>query len=884
MASATRAKPRTVQLVEVGQSPWLDSISRGMLTAGELKRMVDDGWITGVTSNPSIFEKAVSGSTDYDEAIRTIAGRGRVDRYDAFVELAVEDIRAATDVLRPVYDRTHGKDGYVSLEVPPGIEDDTERTIAEAKRLWALVDRPNVMIKVPGNPAGILAFEELVAAGVNINITLLFALSAYEATAQAYVKGLERGVAAGGDISRVASVASFFVSRVDTAVDALLPAGSPLRGKAAVANARVAYGRFQEIFSGPRWEKLAAHGAMVQRPLWASTGTKDPAYSDVLYVDSLVAPDTVNTMPAATLKAVLDHADVRPKVVENVAAAKAELTAVRAAGVDLDAVTAKLLKDGLASFEKDFLKLLDRIEDALAVARVGGLRPSLGPLEAAVARRLERMTADKVVERLWAKDFTLWKPDPAEITNRLGWLTVHETMAAEAAGLKAFAVEVAADGYTHAVLLGMGGSSLAPEVLRETFGVAPGMLKLTVLDTTDPEQILGVDRSLDLAKTMFIVSSKSGGTLETRSHFDFFWERCAELADRPRHFVIVTDAGSALEKTATERKVRRVFQNPSEIGGRYSALSFFGLVPAALMGVDIDALLAAAREMSHACHPELAVATNPGAWLGAVMGEGALAGRDKVTLVLSPALATLGYWVEQLIAESTGKEGKGILPVEGEALGAPAVYGSDRLFIAIGDDPKLAALEAAGHPVVRLPFSGPGQLGAEFFRWEFATAIAGQILEINAFDQPNVQEAKDATAKILAGDAPDVRTDSAAAALTAVHANDYIAITAYLPRNAATIAALDAVRLRLRDHYYVPVTVGFGPRFLHSTGQLHKGGANNGVFLQIVAESAVDVAIPGQRFTFGELQAAQAAGDLASLKAHGRRAARLSLEELQRLV
>ena len=329
--------------------------------------------------------------------------------------------------------------------------------------------------------------------------------------------------------------------------------------------------------------------------------------------------------------------------------------------------------------------------------------------------------------------------------------------------------------------------------------------------------------------------------------------------------------------------MRRIFQNPAEIGGRYSALSYFGMVPAALIGVDLETLLDRADEMAHACHPAVAAADNPGAWLGAVMGEAALAGRDKVTLVLPPELATLGYWIEQLIAESTGKEGRGILPVEGEALSGPEAYGDDRVFISIGNHPKLAALEEAGHPVVRLPYSDSHQLGAEFFRWEFATAVAGHILAINPFDQPNVQEAKDATAKILAGAKANETTDSLADVLAKVGPGDYIAITAYLPRNGGTIAALDRVRLRLRDRHNVATTVGFGPRFLHSTGQLHKGGANNGVFLQVVGESSVDLAIPGQAFTFGELKAAQALGDLASLKAHGRRVACVTMAELEAL-
>ncbi len=872
-------QPITQALLEAGQSVWLDFIRRGHIESGALAKMVNDGLITGMTSNPTIFEKAIAGSDDYDSAIAALSSQPHITPYDAFVSLAVDDIRAVADILRPIYDRTSAKDGYVSLEVPPGIEHDSAATVAEARRLFALVERPNVMIKVPGTPAGNLAVTELIAGGANINITLLFSTHAYEATAEAYIAGLERRLAQGLEIATVASVASFFVSRVDTAVDALLPEDSPHRGKAAIANARHAYALFQKFFSGARWEKLANAGAMVQRPLWASTGTKNPAYSDILYVQELIAPDTVNTMPEATLKAVLDHAKVKQTVVPNIARADKELAALTTAGIDLDAVTAKLLNDGLASFENDFKKLLTEVEHKLGISRVGPV-PSietLGSLGGAVKARLKTLQSEKIVARIWERDYTVWKDDPTELSNRLGWLTVGDELAGAAVDLKLFAESVAAHGYNTAVLLGMGGSSLAPEVLQATFGSAPGAPILKVLDSTDPEQILALEESIDLEKTLFIVASKSGGTIETLSQFAYFWEKIPD----GRHFIAITDAGSPLAVLARDHNFRRVFENEPEIGGRYSALSYFGMAPAALIGVDIGRLLERAHDMATACGANVPAAENPGAWLGAVMGEAALAGRDKLTLVLPEALATLGYWIEQLVAESTGKDGRGIVPIEGEAVGDPSVYGNDRLFVAIGDNPALAGLEAAGHPVVRLPYTDPYQLGDEFFRWEFATAIAGQILQINPFDQPNVQAAKDATAAILNGQAANATTPDLADTLASVRPGDYIAITAYLPRNAETISQLQTIRLALRDHYRVATTVGFGPRFLHSTGQLHKGGADNGVFIQVVAEDQLDLPIPGKEYTFGQLKAAQALGDLSSLTSLGRRATRVTLSELK---
>lgn len=859
-----------------GQSVWLDYIRRGLITSGELERMVRNGWISGITSNPSIFRKAISGSSDYDEALRKLADRGACSPYDAFLELGAEDVRLAADVLRPVYEETEGRDGYVSFEAQEG---ETSQIIAEVRRMFSLVGRPNVMIKVPGTPAGIQAVEPLIAQGININITLLFDVDVYEQVALAYIADLERRLAAGQPVNNLASVASFFVSRIDTKVDALLPEDSPLRGRVAVANARVAYRRFQQIFAGERWERLAAAGARLQRPLWASTGTKNPAYSDVLYVEELVARDTVNTMPEATLQAFLDHRRVHPMTDDDPAEAERVIEHAAQVGIDLKTVTTELLDEGLAAFAKDFEKLLEEIGKALAATPTGRLRhrASLHGLTNRVDALLEALREQDIVRRIWQRDQTVWKPQAAEITDRLGWLTVVDTMLGCVDDLRRFSERVADDGYRNAVLLGMGGSSLAAEVLAATFGSAAGALELTVPDTTDPTTIQAVEQRVDLSKTLFIVASKSGTTIETLSHFAYFWEKVPS----GRHFIAITDPGTPLERLGRDRRFRKVFLNPPDIGGRYSALSYFGLVPGALIGADIAALLDGAHELVQACHHCLVPAENAGAWLGAVLGEGALVGRDKLTLVLPEAVSAFGLWVEQLIAESTGKEGRGIVPVEGEPLGASEVYGDDRLFVAIGDHEELSALEQAGPPVVRLPYQDLLQLGAEFFRWECATAVAGHVLGINPFDQPNVQEAKDATARVLGQAAPEeLEAVDIGSLLQQIGPGDYVAIQAYLPRTRDVDAQLQAVRLKLRDRYRVATTVGHGPRFLHSTGQLHKGGPNTGVFVQIVSGDDVDLPIPGKPYTFVRLKRAQALGDFQTLRAQGRRVARVTLDQL----
>ena len=875
---------RLQQLHDAGVSIWLDTIRRSLLSSGQLRRLIEEDALTGVTSNPTIFEKAVSGSTDYDAAVTELIAAGSSVPEDLFVALGTDDIRAAADLLRPAFDASGGTDGLASFEVAPSLAHDTEGTVAQAKDLWARLARPNVLIKVPATPEGIPAIEELIAAGVNVNVTLLFALEMYERSAEAYLRGLERRLAAGEPLG-VASVASFFVSRVDTAVDRELPEGSPLRGRLAVANALLAYRRSRELFAGERWERLASAGARPQRPLWASTSTKDPAYSDILYVASLVTPGAVNTMPETTLQAFRDHGEPRPVTEADLDEAERTLAAAAAAGIDFGAVTARLLDEGVQAFADSYEQLMAVIAgkaDAVAGARPGRREASLpGTLGKAVDERLAALQGARVPERIWARDVTVWRQDPTEIADRLGWLGVEETMHERIPELKEFAEACAADGLTHAVLAGMGGSSLAPEVLRETFGVAPGMLDLAVLDTTSPDQILAVERALPLDRTLFVIASKSGTTTETISHFRHLWQ---EVPDGSR-FVAITDPGTPLADLARERGFRRTFLNPPDIGGRYSALSYFGLVHGALIGADLHGLLDRALGAAHACAGCVPAPDDPAAWLGAIMGEAARAGRDKLTLVLDPAVRAFGYWVEQLIAESTGKDGTGIVPVEGEDLGDPSVYGEDRLFAGVGGGAvreALAPLAAAGHPTAWLGLEDPVELGAQFFVWEFATAVAGAVLGIQPFDQPNVQEAKDNTRRLLAaGEVPDPGLGDLGALLGEVQPGDYLAIQAYMPRNEETQRRLHAVRMRLRDRLRVATTVGFGPRFLHSTGQLHKGGPNTGVFVQAVEPPAEDLAIPGEPFTFGTLFAAQSAGDLRSLRDHGRRVARVRLADLE---
>ena len=908
------------QLGEHGQSVWLDFISRDLLTSGELQRMIAEDNVTGMTSNPTIFQKAIAEGSMYDEQIRGLLASGVDDPQDIFTELAITDIQHAADILRPVHERTSGADGFVSLEVSPALSHDTDGTIAMARTLWERVDRPNVMIKIPATLEGMPAIGRSVADGRNINVTLIFAIAMHERVIDQYLGALETRHSA-GRLLDVHSVASFFVSRVDTLVDKLLGAKlaadpgnaliESLLGKAAIANAVLAYELFERRF-GDGFAELRRAGAHVQRPLWASTSAKNPNYRDVLYAEALIGPDTVDTMPPATIAAFLDHGVVSTDTVKaDYAGAHQIMEQLAQAGIDMDAVTQQLLDDGVRTFADSYNALMRGIAEKVDSMGSGyAKRQHIDP--GATAVTLDTAEATQIADRIWHRDPNLWKPGDADhaavIRNRLGWLDVVGAMREQLASLTALTAEAREAGWRDCVLLGMGGSSLCPEVLRSSFGSGEGQPTLHVLDTTDPLAITRVSRAIDPKATGYIVSSKSGTTLETLSQLAHFWEMTAAVTDKPgAHFVAVTDPGTPLADIARDRGFLHLFKNPPDIGGRYSALSLFGLVPAAVIGIDIDLLLHRATDMRRTCQPSVPGDINCGLALGEVMGALHDAGRNKVTILAPRSVEAFSLWSEQLIAESTGKEGKGIIPIGDEPLGVPAVYSDDRLFVALrigadaNFDASIEALRNAGHPVVVFDLADTYDLAAEFFRWEFATAVAGAHLGIDPFDEPNVKESKDNTNAVLeqyetTGALPDeaaavtdgalrvygdVTGSSASGALSqhldTANSGDYVALMAYVTPDDANHDALQALRVAIRDTRRLATTLGFGPRFLHSTGQLHKGGPNTGVYIQITADDGTDVPIPGKPFTFSVLKRAQAAGDLQSLRNHGRRVIRVHI-------
>ena len=925
-------------LLKFGQSVWIDYIRRDLITTGELKRMIEEDGLRGMTSNPAIFEKAISGGKFYDDFLKSLESRKELDAKLRYESLAIRDIQDAADAFRAVYESTNFHDGYVSLEVSPYLARDTKGTLSEARRLWNEVKRPNVMIKVPGTTEGIPAFQELISEGINVNVTLLFSQQVYEDVARAYVAGLEKFAGSGGEVKTIASVASFFISRIDSAIEKIIEARlrsskdakekgqlESINGKVAIANGKLAYQSYREIFGTDRWQALAAKGAQVQRVLWASTSTKNPKYRDVLYIEELIGKDTVNTVPPATFDAFREHGIPRESLVEDVEAARKVMATTAKLGISMKEVTDQLTEDGVRLFKEPFDKLLEAVEKETHFEEPSKVDAQSYKLPEDLQKELTQAISDwrarGTVSGLWQGDAGVWTG--SDEAKWLGWLGITEDQIAHHADFKRLADEAKGGGFSDILLLGMGGSSLGPEVLAETFGKIPGFPQLHVLDSTDPAQVKAFEHKVDLAKTLFVVSSKSGTTLEPNIFKQYFFEqvKTAIGADQAgSRFLAITDPGSKLLEVAKKDGFRAIFSGLSNIGGRYSVLSNFGIVPAAAMGIDTGKFLNQTQQMIEATRPRIPVGQNPGVVLGLILGLAAKSGLDKLTIITSPGIHDLGAWLEQLIAESTGKLGKGIIPVDREKLGAPEVYGKDRVFAYLrlqsdkdaAQDAQISALEKAGYPVVRIVVRDIYALGQEFFRWEIATATAGAILGINPFNQPDVEASKIATRNLtteyekkgslpaeiplleesgikLFADARNGEELIAAAGedrtllgflsahLDRLTAGDYFALLAYVEMNPKHESHLQQIRHTVRDQDRVATALGFGPRFLHSTGQAYKGGPNSGVFVQVTADDAKDLPVPEQKYSFGVVKAAQARGDFQVLAERGRRALRIHL-------
>jgi transaldolase / glucose-6-phosphate isomerase len=893
-----------------------------MIQNGEITLMIERGEIKGMTSNPSIFHNAIAKSTDYDVQLQTLSWAG-VNAEEIFWNLAIDDVQRAADLFSGVYTESKKLDGYVSIEVNPNLANDTQATIAAALTLWAKVNRPNVMVKVPATKAGIPAIRKLISSGININVTLIFSVERYKEVAEAYILGLEDRISEGKPIKDIQSVASFFVSRVDSKIDPIIGLFAKsadingkeindLAGKAAIYNSRLAYKEYVEIFNQPRFKELRKRGANDQRPLWASSSTKNPNYRDVMYVEGLIGKNTVNTIPPATLAAFLDHG----KVTETIKVDTEKLTLffdkLNQAGINIDEVTNSLEKEGVQAFSDAYNSLIDTIETRRIAEtnRLGNLFPK-------VKKGLEHLKKEDFLNRLWDHDPNLWTSSPdgqKEIAQRMDWLDAPWQLSDVTDQLQGLLEGLIKDGFTKAVVLGMGGSSLAPEVFSKIQAAQTNTrtgLSLSILDSTHPDEVSAIAEHNPVEKTVFLVSSKSGTTGEINAFFNYFYELAKkQLGEKAgSHFIAITDPGTKLEQVAREKHFRKIVTANPRVGGRNSALTAFGLVPAMLCGVDLEKMMNYAIYNGEWFKHDHMIEGNPGIALGVILGEAATNGRNKLTILADGEWNNLAAWMEQLIAESSGKDGKGILPIAGEPIISPAKYGNDRIFVYLRKtgslDQLVNSLVEVGKPVIQLNVSSAIDLGYQYYFWEVATATACSILSVNSFDQPDVQDAKTRT---LAGieayrktgqfiSAPPKYTTDKALFFTSqdlvipenstaheilnlflsksLLKNGYVAINAFIPRNDVNLKYLSSIRKSILEKFETATTLGFGPRYLHSTGQLHKGGPENGVFVIITNIPKQDIQIPGEGITFGKFCMAQALGDEEALAAHGRKILRV---------
>ena len=919
-----------------GQSIWFDNIDRFLLESGWFSDQIQQKTFVGVTSNPSIFQNAIANGTAYNQDIQTMAWSGLPTK-EIYENQVVADIQAAADLMLPIYFDTKGKDGYVSLEVDPLLAHNTNATISEAKRLWKKVGRGNLMIKIPATIAGISAIKAVIAEGINVNVTLIFSTERYLEVIDAYLTGLENRLTKQLAINEIHSVASFFISRMDVMVENLVgqkdlskddrtDIEKKVFGKVGIQNALNAYAAFDESIKSERFQKIAEAGGNIQRPLWASTGTKNPASSDVLYVDNLILPHTVNTVPPKTLDAWLDHGSIetiaKKSFTEEFQKSQKILGEI---GIDIEAVFKDLEDEGVEKFSSAQTSLFETIE-----RKKNRFIAQLGLPLGVISQKLVELDENQFVDRFFQPDVSLFTTEPdeeQEVLNRRGWLNAPDDSRSLIPEVESLLADLLEEGFSHAVVLGMGGSSLAPEVFSQVFKGQPEISKrglaVSILDSTDPEQILDKLNSIPLKKTLFIASSKSGTTVEMKSLVSYFMDQLAKNGqENPgMQFICITDPKTALEDFAVKNRFRRIINADANVGGRYSALIAFGLVPAILAGIDGAALLENAAFMRDKCGSDNAIKQNPAFVLAAILFMAYTSDIDKLTIIADEGYRSFGSWLEQLVAESSGKNGNGLIPVDREPQTDVSRYSGDRIFYYLRNDGKSAPLVSSlldsGFTVLTSDLQKPYNIAGEMYKWEVAVAGFCCMIGVNPFNQPNVQASKAMATKLIeVFKTSDTTSDdnllfennvfalysssvSADNGLSNDHllqeifepnAGEYFAINAFLPRISHYEKTLYAFRKSLLEKFSLPVTIGFGPRFLHSTGQLHKGGKNNGLFIVVTQEPQVDINIPGEGINFSTLEKAQAFGDIQALESHERRVvrvhfkARVELEPLNQLL
>ncbi len=915
------------QATRLGQAFWLDNLTRKLVRDGDLKRRISEQAITGVTSNPAIFDQAIGLGGEYDDDVRRLVQDGHTIP-EVYETLAVDDVQRACDLLKPVFQESDGTDGFVSLEVSPRLAQAGPDTLNEVKRLWFRVDRPNVMIKIPGTPAALAVLESAVHAGINTNITLLFSPALFVKFLEAHMAGLEKRLSDGLAVRPVASVASFFVSRVDTLVDRLLgqrwmqtaDPGYRMRlarlfGKAGVANARLAFRELLFVRAGARWQNLERKGARPLRVVWASTGQKDPLLSPLLYIESLLGPDTVVTATEKTLDAFAARGRAQIALNEKgIAEAQTISGELSEFGINLEAVADDLQQEGISKFVEPYERLMVALSEkrALFVGKKAN-QQDVGPIRL-VAPALAALSARRYSERLFARDGTLWTDDiesAKRVENSLGWVDGHNLFRPRVEEIRSFADGVRQDGFKHVVMLGTGANTLPAEIAWGAFGNARGWPDLLILDNTDPTAVRAVEAQIDLAKTFFLVVGKSGTNLETLSFYKYFYDRLlvSGVEGLGRRFAAITDSHSWLAREAIAKKFRQCYLNPTTVSSPFAAFSYLGLVPTALLGLDIQALLDRARAFAVAAGPGIPEPSNPALQLGASLALLAKGGRDKLTFFLSPNISSFASWAEHVIVHTTSKDGQGIVPVIGEPLGPPRSYGNDRVFLHIthrgsakkGEAKRVAALEKAGHPVIRVTLTDRMGLAEECVRWQLALVCTGLLLGVNPFADPSEGEGRKNTEELLRQWAADRRfpkekptaetgsvrvygelprkAGSADAAvsdfLRETPKNGYIGILAFFRRTAARDKALALFRTTLGERFKVATTLAHGPRFLHTTAPLYKCGPENASLLLLTTEEDRDAPIPGHDYGFAVLHEAQALGELQAIRNRGRRVLRL---------
>lgn len=913
-------------------SLWVDNINRSFLSDGSLQRYIDNLHITGLTSNPTIFEKAILANKAYDTSFEILLKKG-YNEEEILESLMVEDIQLACDSLNKIYEESNRRDGYVSMEISPLFSFDSEKIIKESLRLYEKVGRKNLMIKIPATESGIKALEELIYSGVNINMTLIFSPFIYERTALSYIRGVEKRIAAGFS-EHPYSVASFFISRIDTAVDQKIEylletnhiskdEANKLKGQIAISTALMAYEKYLNLFFTDKFMKLSMSGAKEQRIVWASTSSKNPSYRASKYIEELTLADTINTAPIDTIESFYSSGLINEvNIYERISYAKYLLTLLSKFNISMEDILKNLQKDGIEKFIYSHNKLLGVIGDKINRSKnMTEKANKIMPENHDITEEIKRLNESNFLKSLWEKETSIFKKEQEHqkiIRNSLGWLDIPFKMYSKIKEIEDFTNSIKEEGYKYAVLLGMGGSSLAPEVYKSLYQ-KNNYPKLIVLDTTNPESILKARKTIDIKKTLFIFSSKSGGTIEPNSQFKYFFSEVKKsgIKNPGNNFIAITDKNTSLEKLALSKKFKKIFINPSDIGGRFSALSYFGLIPASICGANIKLIIEKSLNMAKLCQNNN-INENPGLILGSIIYNGFKLGKDKLTIILPEKLKTFGLWIEQLVAESTGKEGKGIVPVCENILNDIENCSRDRNFITVEFEnfrnqqleDSISTLKNEGHRVYRIFIEDIYDISAEFFRWEIATATAGFLMEINPFDQPDVQFSKKYTIELISEfvktrkmsvEKPIFENDYFSVffsdainknkiefkneeelfsyILSNLKENDYLVLLAYLCQAADIDKKLYEILKKIKEVNNVASFYSYGPRYLHSTGQLFKGGKDNGLFLILTHKSKKDIKIDGERYTFGQLHMAQAIGDFKALNSKNRRAIRIDIKK-----